>query len=55
MRIVYNNFHGRYSDNPRAIYQRLRGRHGTEHVWLAAAFQTATVDADTQRHPVTAG
>ena len=35
MRIVYNSFHGRYSDNPRAIYQRLRGRPGIEHVWLA--------------------
>jgi CDP-glycerol glycerophosphotransferase len=35
MRIVYNSFHGRYSDNPRAIYERLRGRPGIEHVWLA--------------------
>jgi CDP-glycerol glycerophosphotransferase len=52
MRIVYNSFHGRYSDSPRAIYERLRDRPGLEHVWLAdsahlAAFPTGTtVDID---------
>ena len=35
MRIVYNSFHGRYSDNPRALFERLQARPGTEHVWLA--------------------
>jgi CDP-glycerol glycerophosphotransferase len=35
MRIVYNSFHGRYSCNPRALYERLVGRPATEHVWLA--------------------
>jgi CDP-glycerol glycerophosphotransferase len=35
VRIVYNSFHGRYSDNPRALYERLRGRPGLDHVWLA--------------------
>lgn len=34
-RIVYNSFHGRYADNPRAIFERLVDRPGFEHVWLA--------------------
>ncbi|WP_408895695.1 CDP-glycerol glycerophosphotransferase family protein [Nocardioides sp. R1-1] len=42
-RIVYNSFHGRYSDSPRAIFERLRdptdpgAEPGAEleHVWLA--------------------
>ena len=43
MHVVYNSFNGRFSDNPRAIYERLRDRPGTEHTWLldpahAAAF-----------------
>lgn len=54
MRIVYNSFHGRYSDNPRALYERLRDRPGLEHLWLAdpahrAAFPPGafTVDIET--------
>ena len=35
MRIVWNSFHGRYSDSPRALYERLRDRPGIDHVWLA--------------------
>jgi CDP-glycerol glycerophosphotransferase len=36
MKIVYNSFGGRYSDNPRAIYELLVGRDQQhEHVWLA--------------------
>ena len=35
MRIVYNSFHGRFSDSPRALFERLRGRPGLEHGWLA--------------------
>jgi len=35
VRIVYDSFHGRYSDNPRALFERLRDRPGIEHVWLA--------------------
>jgi CDP-glycerol glycerophosphotransferase len=35
VQIVYNSFHGRYSDNPRAVYERLAGRPSLEHVWLA--------------------
>jgi CDP-glycerol glycerophosphotransferase len=38
MRFVYNAFYGRYSDSPRAIYERLLERGGDhEHIWLAAA------------------
>ncbi len=35
MKVVYNSFQGRYSDNPRAIYEWLLA-HGTadEHVWF---------------------
>jgi CDP-glycerol glycerophosphotransferase len=33
--VVYNSFMGRFSDNPRAIYERLRGRPGMRHTWLA--------------------
>jgi CDP-glycerol glycerophosphotransferase len=53
VRIVYNSFHGRYSDSPRAIFERLRDRDGLQHVWLAhrdhgAAFPdgVTTVDID---------
>ena len=57
MKIVWNSFHGRYSDNPRALYERLRDRPDPdpeiEHVWLAQAGQLAgfpddvvTVDID---------
>ncbi|MCW2812127.1 MAG: CDP-glycerol:poly(glycerophosphate) glycerophosphotransferase [Friedmanniella sp.] len=36
MKVVYNSFNGRYSDNPRAIHEALLGRGGAdEHVWLA--------------------
>jgi CDP-glycerol glycerophosphotransferase len=38
MKVVYNSFGGRYSDNPRAIYEALAARGpGIEHVWLADA------------------
>jgi len=36
MKIVYNSFGGRYSDNPRAIYELLVARdQDHDHVWLA--------------------
>lgn len=36
MRFVYNSFEGRYSDNPRALYEALVARGGDhEHLWLA--------------------
>jgi CDP-glycerol glycerophosphotransferase len=56
VRIVYNSFHGRFSDNPRALFERLVDVPGTEHVWLAdplhaAAFPdgVSTVDIDSPR------
>ena len=35
MRIVYCSFDGRYSDSPRALYQRYAHRDHLEHVWVA--------------------
>ena len=36
MRVVYHSYEGRFSDNPRAIYEGLRARDdGHEHLWLA--------------------
>lgn len=36
MKVVYNSFAGRYSDNPRAIYEALVARgDDLDHVWLA--------------------
>jgi CDP-glycerol glycerophosphotransferase len=36
--VVYNSFNGRYSDNPRAIYEELARRtDGWTHLWTAAA------------------
>ena len=55
MKIVYHSFEGRYSDNPRALHQRLlaRGDRDDEHVWLSTPAHahgfpegTATVDID---------
>lgn len=37
MKIVWNSFHGRFSDSPRALYEGLGDRPGLEHVWLAHA------------------
>ena len=46
MRIVYDSFHGRYSDSPRSLFERLRDRPGTEHVWLADPPHAATFPTD---------
>jgi CDP-glycerol glycerophosphotransferase len=35
VRIVYNSFHGRFSDNPRALFERIEDVPGLDHVWLA--------------------
>ncbi len=36
VKVVYNSFNGRYSDNPRALHRALLARGGDdEHVWLA--------------------
>ena len=34
MRLVYNSFYGRYSDSPRAVYERLAADGDHTHVWL---------------------
>ena len=46
MRVVYQSFGGRFSDSPRALFERLRGRPGTEHVWLLDPAHAATFPAD---------
>ncbi|MDX6301576.1 MAG: CDP-glycerol glycerophosphotransferase [Nocardioidaceae bacterium] len=43
MHVVYQSFHGRFSDSPRALFERLCDRPGSRHTWLqdpahAAAF-----------------
>lgn len=59
LHVVYNSFNGRFSDNPRAIYERLRDRAGSRHTWLrdpahAAAFpddvETVDVGSPAARH-----
>ena len=37
MRVVYNSFGGRFSDNPRVLYDALRAAGDHEHVWLREA------------------
>jgi CDP-glycerol glycerophosphotransferase len=61
MRIVYNSFSGRYSDSPRALYERLADTSGIEHLWLrdaahASAFPSdvATVDVNSPAEAATA-
>ena len=34
MLVVYSSFDGRYSDNPRALYERYSRRGDDDHVWL---------------------
>ena len=42
MRIVYNSFGGRFSDNPRALYQALREQSpGHTHIWISDAAHAA--------------
>lgn len=48
MKIVYHSFEGRYSDNPRVIYEALIARPGDhEHVWLADPAHAAGFPPDT--------
>jgi CDP-glycerol glycerophosphotransferase len=45
--VVHQSFEGRYSDNPRALYERwVRERPGDEHVWLADPAHRTTFPAD---------
>jgi CDP-glycerol glycerophosphotransferase len=53
-RIVYNSFQGRFSDNPRAIYEELvRRTSGVSHVWTARQRTLAAFPASTR--PVVQG
>ena len=53
MRVVYNSFHGRYSDSPRAVYERLDGARGVEHVWLADPDHAAGFRSDARLVDIT--
>jgi CDP-glycerol glycerophosphotransferase len=53
VKVVWNSFNGRFSDNPRALYEALRARGGDEqHVWLADPRQAATFPADAVTVPI---
>ena len=52
MHVVYNSFHGRFSDNPRALYERLRDRPGTEHTWLLDPPHAAAFPEDVRTVPI---
>jgi CDP-glycerol glycerophosphotransferase len=52
MRVVYNSFSGRYSDSPRAVYERLHDRPGLSHVWLADPAEQTAFPADVTTVPV---
>jgi CDP-glycerol glycerophosphotransferase len=45
VRIVYSSFDGNYSDNARAVHQRLVGHGRLEHVWLAGRHQRESFPA----------
>jgi CDP-glycerol glycerophosphotransferase len=53
--VVWNSFHGRFSDSPRALWERVADRSDLHHIWLAdrahrAAFPAGveTVDIDSE-------
>ncbi len=53
VRLVYNSFAGRYSDSPRAVYERLVADGGEhEHVWLADPAHAHTFPGDVITVPV---
>ncbi|CAA9426420.1 MAG: CDP-glycerol:poly(glycerophosphate) glycerophosphotransferase [uncultured Quadrisphaera sp.] len=53
MRFVYNAFSGRYSDSPRALYERLVADGGDhEHVWLADPAHAGAFPAGVPTVPV---
>ena len=47
MRIVYDSFEGRYSDNPRALYEWLQPRVPGEHIWMSDARHLGSFPPDT--------
>jgi CDP-glycerol glycerophosphotransferase len=46
MRVVYNSFSGRFSDSPRALYERLCERPDVEHTWLLDPLHAAAFPPD---------
>jgi len=52
MRIVYNSFHGRFSDNPRALFERLQDRAGLSHLWLADPAHAETFPVGVRTVPI---
>jgi CDP-glycerol glycerophosphotransferase len=52
MRLVYNSFHGRYADNPRAVYERLAGRRLLDQLWLVDPQHAASFPADVEAVPI---
>jgi CDP-glycerol glycerophosphotransferase len=53
VKIVYRSFDGRYSDNPRALYEALLARgDAAEHVWMCAPGQEKTFPPFTVTVPV---
>ena len=52
VRIVYSSFDGSYSDNPRAVHQRLTGCGSLDHVWLAGRQQADSFPADVDTVPM---
>ena len=54
MRIVYQSY-GRYSDSPRAVYERIADRPDTEHIWLSDADHLAAFPSVVATVPLTSG
>jgi CDP-glycerol glycerophosphotransferase len=53
VRIVYNSFNGRYSDNPRAVHEALVAREEThQHVWLLDSDHAAGFPSGTETVPI---
>ena len=53
MHVVYHSFLGRFSDNPRALYERLRDRPGLTHTWLLDPAHAAAFPSDVRTVAVT--
>ena len=52
VRIVYQSY-GRYSDSPRAVYERIADRPDTEHIWLSDADHLAAFPSVVATVPLT--
>ncbi len=52
MKIVYHSFFGRYSDSPRALFERLSTRSDLDQVWLAESAHQHNFPAEVTTVPV---